>query len=61
MIQLREICDSEDIIFIFDEVQTGIGITGKMWAHELYSIKPDIIAFGKKTQVCGMLAGDRIY
>ena len=49
-----------DIIFIFDEVQTGIGITGKMWAHEHFSIKPDIISFGKKTQVCGMLVGDRI-
>ena len=61
MINLREICDQNDIILIYDEVQTGIGITGKMWAHEHFSIKPDIISFGKKTQVCGMLAGDRIY
>ena len=61
MLSLREICDSEDIIFIFDEVQTGIGITGKMWAHEHFTAKPDIISFGKKTQVCGMLAGERIY
>ena len=61
MINLRQICDDNDIIFIFDEVQTGIGITGKMWAHEHFSVKPDIISFGKKTQVCGMLAGDRIF
>ena len=61
MIALRTICDDNDVIFIFDEVQTGIGITGKMWAHENFSIRPDIISFGKKTQVCGMLAGDRIY
>ena len=61
MVVLREICDQNDIILIFDEVQTGIGITGKMWAHENFSVKPDIISFGKKTQVCGMLAGDRIY
>ena len=61
MVKIREICDNNDIIFIFDEVQTGIGITGKMWAHEHFSVKPDIISFGKKTQVCGMMASDRIY
>ena len=61
MIELRNICDNYDIILIFDEVQTGVGITGKMWAHEHFSIKPDIISFGKKTQVCGMMAGSRIY
>ena len=62
---LHEICHNEDALFIFDEVQTGIGITGKMWAHEHFLIgdkiiKPDIISFGKKTQVCGILAGNRI-
>ena len=61
MVQLKNVCDSNDIILIFDEVQTGIGLTGKMWAHEHFSVKPDIISFGKKTQVCGMLAGDKIY
>jgi len=61
LIQIREICDDNDIILIFDEVQTGVGITGKMWAHETLNIKPDIISFGKKTQVCGMLAGEKIY
>ena len=61
LIELKEICDKNDIVFIFDEVQTGIGITGKMWAHEHFSVKPDIISFGKKTQVCGMLAGNKIY
>ena len=60
MVMLRNICDEYDIIFILDEVQTGIGITGKMWSHEHFSVKPDIISFGKKTQVCGMLASDRI-
>ncbi len=61
MVQLKNICDNNDIILIFDEVQTGVGLTGKMWAHEHFSVKPDIISFGKKTQVCGMLAGDKIY
>jgi len=59
-VQIQQICNENDIIFILDEVQTGIGITGKMWAHEHYSVKPDVISFGKKAQVCGALAGPRI-
>ena len=55
-IELRKICDDNEILLIFDEVQTGIGITGKMWAFEHFTAKPDIISFGKKTQVCGVLA-----
>jgi L-lysine 6-transaminase len=58
-IELRTICDESDILLIFDEVQTGIGLTGKMWAHQHY-VKPDLLAFGKKTQVCGMLCSARI-
>ena len=54
--ELRSICDDNDILLILDEVQTGIGMTGKMWCYEHYDIIPDIIAFGKKTQVCGILA-----
>ena len=57
--QLRIICDENEIMLIFDEVQTGIGLTGKWWAHEHF-IKPDILAFGKKTQVCGILSTNRI-
>jgi len=47
-------------MFILDEVQTGFGTTGKMWAFEHFGIKPDIIAFGKKSQVCGILCSSRI-
>lgn len=53
---LRRICDENDVLLIFDEVQTGIGITGKMWAFEHFTVKPDVLSFGKKTQVCGILA-----
>lgn len=53
---LRTICDERDILLIFDEVQTGIGITGKMWAYEHFDVVPDVLVFGKKTQVCGILA-----
>ncbi|MDP6133462.1 MAG: L-lysine 6-transaminase [Candidatus Marinimicrobia bacterium] len=59
-VALRQICDENEMLFIMDEVQTGIGITGKWWAHQHNSVKPDIISFGKKTQVCGLLAGKRV-
>lgn len=58
-IQLRNLCDENDILLMFDEVQTGIGITGKMWAHEHF-VRPDIMSFGKKTQVCGCLVSEKI-
>jgi L-lysine 6-transaminase len=58
--ELRKICDAHEIMFIMDEVQTGIGLTGKFWAHEHFNAKPDIICFGKKTQVCGMLVSTRV-
>ena len=57
---LRTICDEHEILFIMDEVQTGVGLTGKFWAHEHFSVRPDIISFGKKTQVCGILASARL-
>ena len=70
--QLRSLADEHEFLLIYDEVQTGAGITGKMWAHQLFkpskcncncekvNTKPDIICFGKKTQVCGIFAGDRL-
>ncbi|MFA7228335.1 MAG: L-lysine 6-transaminase [Melioribacteraceae bacterium] len=58
-IKLREIADENDILLMFDEVQTGVGMTGKMWAHEFY-VQPDIMAFGKKTNICGIMVSDRI-
>lgn len=58
--ELRKITLENDILFIVDEVQTGVGITGKMWAHQNFNFEPDILAFGKKTQICGILAGKRI-
>ena len=62
LINLKEICLENDILLIYDEVQSGAGITGKMWAHQHFSdeARPDIISFGKKTQCCGIFAGGRI-
>jgi L-lysine 6-transaminase len=57
---LRRLADENDFLFIVDEVQTGMGATGTMWAVEQMGVTPDIIAFGKKAQVCGIIAGPRI-
>lgn len=56
---LRDLADEFDALLVHDEVQTGVGMTGKFWAHQHY-VKPDILAFGKKAQVCGVLASNRI-
>jgi L-lysine 6-transaminase len=53
------IADENDILLIFDEVQSGFGLTGKFWASDYY-VRPDIISFGKKAQVCGIMVTDRV-
>jgi len=57
---LERLARENACFFIVDEVQTGVGLTGKMWAHEHYGITPDAMSFGKKTQVCGCLVGPRV-
>ncbi|HEX2059804.1 MAG TPA: L-lysine 6-transaminase, partial [Thermoanaerobaculia bacterium] len=58
---VRELCDENDMLLIFDEVQSGVGITGKMWSFQHYGVEPDLFCFGKKTQVCGFASNDRIF
>jgi L-lysine 6-transaminase len=57
---LEQKAREHDVFFIVDEVQTGVGITGKMWAHEHFGLRPDALAFGKKLQVCGCMVGPRV-
>jgi L-lysine 6-transaminase len=57
---MQALCREFDALFVMDEVQTGCGFTGTAWAYQQLGVAPDIIAFGKKTQVCGLMAGGRV-
>eukprot|EP01116_Phalansterium_solitarium_P006508 TRINITY_DN18833_c0_g1_i1.p1 TRINITY_DN18833_c0_g1~~TRINITY_DN18833_c0_g1_i1.p1 ORF type:complete len:446 (-),score=173.75 TRINITY_DN18833_c0_g1_i1:382-1719(-) len=54
--ELRRLADLHDFLLIFDEVQCGFGTSGKWWAFQHFGVLPDVFAFGKKTQVCGICA-----
>ena len=58
--RLRKFTDDNDMLLIVDEVQTGMGITGKWWAYQYFDFNPDILVFGKKLQVCGIMVNNRI-
>ena len=58
--QIRDLADENEFLFILDEVQTGVGLTGKMWAYQHFGVQPDVLCFGKKAQVCGLLASRRL-
>jgi L-lysine 6-transaminase len=58
--KLREICDEHEMLLIFDEIQTGLGTTGRTWCCQYFGVTPDLMAFGKKAQACGVMAGPRI-
>lgn len=62
LIRLKTLADENEAFLIYDEVQTGVGLTGKFWCHQHYceQARPDIIAFGKKMQVCGILVGHKV-
>jgi L-lysine 6-transaminase len=57
--KLRAICNEHDVLLIFDEVQCGMGVTGRIWCCQNFDVMPDLVAFGKKAQVCGVMAGPR--
>ncbi|PXX66363.1 L-lysine 6-transaminase precursor [Nocardia tenerifensis] len=57
---MQRLCHENDALFILDEVQTGVGMTGTTWAYQQLGVQPDVVAFGKKTQVCGVMAGGRV-
>ena len=57
---LRDYADSREALLIYDEVQTGFWGSGKPWLWQHHDVAPDIVAFGKKTQVCGIYCSERI-
>ncbi|MCW2668878.1 MAG: L-lysine 6-transaminase [Frankiales bacterium] len=57
---MQALCREFDTLFVLDEVQTGCGLTGTAWAYQQLGVQPDVVAFGKKTQVCGIMAGGRV-
>jgi L-lysine 6-transaminase len=57
---LRRLCDENDVLLIFDEVQSGMGVTGRNWCCQHFGVTPDLLVFGKKAQVCGVMAGPRL-
>ena len=54
--EIRKICDEKDILLILDEIQCGMGRTGKMFAYEHYDVKPDIVTMAKALG-CGVPVG----
>jgi L-lysine 6-transaminase len=60
LLAMQALCREFDSLFVLDEVQTGVGLTGSAWAYQQLGLQPDIVAFGKKAQVCGVMAGGRV-
>lgn len=58
--ELQALTHEHDALFVCDEVQTGVGMTGTRWAFEQLGLRPDLVAFGKKTHVCGVMGGGRL-
>lgn len=57
---LRRLTQDYETMLIFDEVQTGVGLTGEMWCYKHFGVIPDMMCFGKKTQVSGFCATSKI-
>jgi L-lysine 6-transaminase len=57
---MQQLCHDHDALFIVDEVQTGVGLTGTTWAYQQLGLEPDVVAFAKKVQLGGIMAGRRV-
>jgi L-lysine 6-transaminase len=60
LLRMQDLCHRHDVLFVLDEVQTGCGVSGAPWTYQRLGLEPDLVAFGKKTQVCGVMAGRRV-
>ena len=57
---MQELCRHHEALFVVDEVQTGVGATGTPWCYQQLGLEPDVVAFGKKAQLGGVMAGRRV-
>jgi L-lysine 6-transaminase len=57
---LRRLADAREALLIFDEVQTGGGVTGKWWAFQHFGMTPDIVCFAKRFQIGGIMVSRRV-
>jgi L-lysine 6-transaminase len=60
LLAMQALCHRYDALFVLDEVQTGLGLTGTAWCYQQLGLEPDIVAFAKKLQVGGIMAGRRV-
>jgi L-lysine 6-transaminase len=60
LLAMQEMCRTHDALFVLDEVQTGAGVTGSAWCYQQLGLEPDVVAFGKKVQLGGIMAGRRV-
>jgi L-lysine 6-transaminase len=60
LLAMQEMCHRHGALFVLDEVQTGAGATGTPWCYQQLGLAPDIVAFGKKVQLGGIMAGRRV-
>ncbi len=57
---MQQLCHRYEALFVLDEVQTGVGVTGSAWCYQQLGLEPDVVAFGKKVQMGGVMAGRRV-
>ena len=60
LLAIQDLCLRYDALFVVDEVQTGAGTTGTPWCYQQLGLSPDLVAFGKKVQLGGVMAGRRV-
>ena len=60
LLAIQELCHRYDALFVLDEVQTGGGATGTPWCYQQLGLSPDLVAFGKKVQLGGVMGGRRV-
>jgi L-lysine 6-transaminase len=60
LLSMQQLCHRHEALFVLDEVQTGVGVTGTPWCYQQLGLEPDIVAFGKKVQLGGIMAGRRV-